>query len=317
MKIGKLDVQFHRTVRVAEGRSASNLPPSLGRATITAVKDFKDNCPETWDEDGYFVPLHDREALWLQFSGGPVAVLVGAGGINALTGQKLGTNLEAGNYLVTPGQPWLDGWKAEDGTVYQFVGTPYKAGDGLSVGEQILGAESKSGGIGIAVFEPKPDAKMKPAHSFSEGLADGAYEAPKWYGGGGVKEMSLSASAAPASLTRGMRGAEMGVGKGGKITQKIYADPHGMEVWQETPSAAMAIYLVSAEDYKTITGIEIPSPRSNEEYGGKWFGLDDEAAPDLPGTPTFAGLKSVFAGDTSNVTSTADAEEDPVEVASA
>lgn len=299
MKIGPVDVTLHRTVRVAEGRAPSNLPPSLGRATTTPVAKYKDRCPETWEESGVFVPLHDTEALWLSFSGGPVAMIVGAGGINALNGQKLGTKLEMGAYLVTPPQPWLDGWKAEDGTVYQFVATPFKAGNGISVGEQILGAESKSGGIGIAVFESKEPLAVK-HHKPAEGWTDSAIGSDFSYGDGGVKGMSLDASpvmrsAAPSRMS------EMGVGKGGKIIQKIYSDPYGVEVWKEAPSATMAIYLVSAQDYEAITGIAIPKPASSETYGGKWFGLKDEELQDTPGAPVFSGLKSVFLGDKENV----------------
>lgn len=308
MKIGPIEVTFHRTVRVADGRAASNLPPSLGHAKLTPVKDFADNCPESWEKEGFFVPLHDKEALWLGFHGGPAAMIVGAGGINALSGQKLGTKLETGGYLVTPPQPWLDGWKAEDGTVYQFVATPFKQGDGLSVGEQILGAESKSGGLGIAVFESKEPLKAQPKPF--EGYGNSAFGDPSefTYLSAGTKGFGAqldSAVAACASSTRGgLRGmsmGEMGVGKGGKITQKVYDDPYGIEVWKEEPSAVVAIYLVSAQDYATITGTAIPQPVGAESYDGKWFGLKDQELSASAGTTTFSGLKTVFAGDTSNV----------------
>jgi len=294
MKIGPLSVEFHRTVRVADGRTPSNLPPSLGRAKVTPVAEYKDRWPESWEESGHFIPLHDREALWLSFSGGPVAVVVGAGGINAISGQKLGTTLEKNGYVVTPPQPWLDGWKGEDGVVYQFVATPFQAGDGLSVGEQILGSESKSGGIGIAVFESKEPLKAKPTPPQTYGM--GAYETLSYKATSKSAVMSMA-----ASPTRSMRGAEMGVGKGGRIIQKIYPDPYGIDVWRETPVAAAAIYLISAEDYKTITGVEVPPPTGHETYEGGWFGLGDEAEKDVPAAPVFSGLKTVFSGDVSNV----------------
>lgn len=305
MRVGPLSITLHRTVRVADGRRPSNLPPNLGAALVTPVRDFKEHCPETWDENGFFVALHDTEALWLSFSGGPVAVMVGAGGINALNGQKLGTKLEADGYLVTPPQPWLDGWKAEDGVVYQFVATPFKQGDGLSVGEQILGKESVSGGIGIAVFEPKAGVSLVTQHPPIEGYTDSPYGSEFKYGGGmkggggGAQGMMLSASS--GSTTRSFRGAEMGVGKGGQIKQKIYTDPHGIKAWNETPTAAVAIYLISAADYHEITGVAIPAPVGHENYGGKYFGLQDAEKPAQPGVLTFSGLQSVFAGDTSNV----------------
>src|SRR5262245_52807684 len=174
MRIGKLEVVFHRTVRVADGRVPSNLPPSLGTMKLYKVADYRDRCPKEWDEGAFFVALHDTEALWISFrsNGLPVAVLVGAGGINALTGEKLGTKLEKDNYLVTPPQPWLDGWKSDDGCVYQFVATPYQKGDGITVAEQLIGAESKTGAIGLAVFEPKDVRTLKPVSKPIEGYGD-------------------------------------------------------------------------------------------------------------------------------------------------
>src|SRR5262245_20667968 len=133
MKIGPLTVTLHRTVRVADGNQPANLPPSLGHMQVYAVRKYRDRCPETWEEDAVFVGLHDTEALWLSFGRKePLAVIVGAGGINAINGKPLTATLEKGGYLVTPPQPWLDGWKSPDGTVYQFVGTPYQKGEGLS-----------------------------------------------------------------------------------------------------------------------------------------------------------------------------------------
>jgi len=156
-------VTFHRTVRVPEGRVASNLPPSLGRMKLFKVSDFQKNCPQDWAQEACFTALHETEAMWISFRaiGKPCAVLIGAGGVNALTGQKLGTKLEKDNYLVCPPQPWIDGWKDVDGTVHQFVATPHKKGKGISVGEQLIGADSKTGAIGVAIFDPKEDVSLR------------------------------------------------------------------------------------------------------------------------------------------------------------
>lgn len=301
MKIGNhLNVEFHRTVRVADNRAPVNLPPSLGRAVVTPVSKYREQCPDTWEDTGVFIPLHDTEALWIQLSSPsrPIAVLLGAGGINALTGEKLTTTLSIGNYMTVPPQPWIDGWKGEDGSVYQFVATPYQDGDGLSVGEQILGKESVSGGIGIAVFDSKEP--LQPSSGYHTGVGyDPWGETPLLsldVATGYSKGMTLStASAAPVMRGGGPRFNEMGVGKGGKITQKIYSDPYGIEVWNATPSATMAVYLVDAKTYEQITGIAIPVPKGQESYQGPWFGQHDQEAQDLPGTGTFTGLKSVFA----------------------
>jgi hypothetical protein len=314
MKIGTLEVVFHRTVRVADGRVPSNLPPSLATMNAYKVADYKNRCPKEWDEGAFFVALHDTEALWISFrhSGVPVAVLVGAGGINALTGEKLGTKLEKDNYLVTPPQPWLDGWKSNDGCVYQFVATPYKQGEGVTVAEQLIGAESKTGAIGLAVFEPKDIRALKPVSKPIEGYGDSPTDDFTWtdlpksalYSAADSSMPTMSAKpsneAAPVRDV-GQALSEMGIGKGGRIQQKIYSDPYGIDVWQDAPVSAVAIYIVNAEAFEEITGEKIPLPVGHEKYKGLWFGLKDQNLADVAGTSKFGWLKSVFLGDIRNV----------------
>ena len=333
LDVGPLRITLHRTVRVALGET-SNLPPNLGELPIYKVSDYRENCPPQWEDNAVFVAMHDKEALWMSFSrkpkngsyryepDAPLAVLVGAGGINALNGEKLGTVLAKDNYLVAPPQPWLDGWKDQDGTVYQFVTTEYQKGEGLTVGEQIMKTECKTGGIGIAVFEAKEPEKLAPKHrpgqyaggqsmkSYSGhnleccvGSDDGDtctdFDPGEEYNSGAIQLCSLGGS---ERSRKSRKAAEMGVGKGGKINQKIYPDPHGLEVWKEQPEAAVAVYLVNAEQFSDITGLSMPPmPRSVEEYHGLWYGLKDKDHADVAGTDAFTGLKSAFSGDTSNV----------------
>jgi hypothetical protein len=73
---------------------------------------------------------------------------------------------------------------------------------------------------------------------------------------------------------RGRELSEMGIGKGGKIIQKIYPDPYGLEVWKEQPMVTKAIYVVNAMAFEEITGIKIPAPIGHENYAGHWFGLE-------------------------------------------
>jgi hypothetical protein len=47
MRLGNLDITFHRTVRVAEGCAVSNLPPSLGRMKLHKVQDYRTNWKES------------------------------------------------------------------------------------------------------------------------------------------------------------------------------------------------------------------------------------------------------------------------------
>lgn len=307
LSLAGLVLTFHRTVRVADNnRQAAELPPSLGRATIYKVSDFTDKgIPASWDPKGLLIAVHKTEALWIAFGGArPRAVLIGAGGINAVNGEKLGTALVAGGYCVWPPQPWIDGWKGEDGTVYQFVSTTYEGGSGKTVGEQILGEESRSGGIGIAVFEPK-DPGLQPAQSHQVTSYGGggialAGGVTKSYTPAGAMGMSLSADPMRGS-DRSFGIQEMGVGKGGKINQKIYPDPHGLDAWKETPSAVQVVYLIDAAAFAALSGQEVAPPKSAANYQGPWYGVQDGTAADVPGSSVFAGLDTAFPGDTTNV----------------
>lgn len=346
MQVGNLNITLHRTVRVAEGRSPSNLPPDLGAMQTYRVADYKDRCPRSWDQNGVFVALHDTEALWLSFSnvvGGSVAaVLIGAGGLNALTGEKLGTVLEKNNYVVTPPQPWLDGWQASDGTVYQFIATPFKEGDGLSVAEQLIGSQSKTGAIGIAVFEPKKPVNRlengswkgsnsinyQDDNSFNDvygcstmGWESTEHQVNNFTPDSGLMKSSIM-SLHSLSNNRGVSNGplrsrslesatfnEMGIGKGGKITQHIYEDPYGVSTWKTKPSGLGAIYIVNAQTFEYIIGKKIPPPVDHNSYNGAWYKVNDSHLKETEGSTQFdylqsatgKSLDSVFLGNKKNL----------------
>ena len=286
----------------------SNLPPSLGYFEIYKVADYKDNCPKSWESEGYFLAMHDKEAMWLSFhSDEPVALLVGAGGINAVTGEKLGIDLVKDNYLVTPPQPWLDGWKGEDGAVFQFVTTEYKEGEGLTVGEQIMGDKCKTGGMGFAVHVAKDREALKekvyPKQKWLLGVDEDStttdYDCGESFAFANTKTLSAPSRSshwkAGGQNVNRVACSEVGVGKGGKITQKVYTDPHGLEVWTEKPEATMAVYLIDGASFTQITGKPMPPlPKDVRDYMGKWYGLHDKKEKDVPGTDKFTGLATVF-----------------------
>lgn len=278
LEIGPLSLTFMRTVRVKEV-DTSNLPPGMGVMDIYKVSDYGRNCPKSWDRDAYFIAMHDVEAMWMNFQCcSPIALLVSAGTVNAVSGEEFETKLSKDNYLITPPQPWLDGWKSDDGSVYQFVSTP--AGEGLSVGEQLL--ETKEHAMQISVFEAKDPDKMTrhvpPPRTLWSESDDGECFGSKCCGTFGL--MSCAS--------------EMSLGKGGKIIQKIYEDPYGIEDWKETPTKTVKVYLINAAQFAEITNTEMPpTPIGTQEYQGVWFGLDDECISDIAGTKVFNNLKSV------------------------
>ncbi len=330
MQLGGLNIQFHRTVRV-EGKQPNSLPPSLGRMELHSVNSYRCNCPHEWDPRGVFLGLYDTEAMWIDFQATPAprAVALGIGGINALTGEKLQVELVKDGYLVCPPNPWIDGWKNPDGTVSQFVATPYTGGTGKSVGEQLLGADSKSGGLGMAVYHSRqplqriakppttaglPTIPLKPGGTLvkysarrsagsgagGQSISSDEDDGPIACAAAGLNAFDLQSETLESTYqvdsyaTRRVAVQEMGVGKGGAIIQKIIPDPYGLEVWQPAPLATLAIYLIPAEDYRAILGKELPLPRSAATYAGPWFQQQDAHLKDVPGSPKFQELEPVI-----------------------
>ena len=100
IEIGPLLVTLQKTVKV-KNNQISNLPPSLGIFDIYKVADY--NCPKHWDQNAFFIAMYNQEAMWLLFSTiEPVAVMIGAGAINAINGKSFENKLEKDGYLVTP-----------------------------------------------------------------------------------------------------------------------------------------------------------------------------------------------------------------------
>lgn len=284
LEIGPLHVNLHRTVRVRDNNEASNLPPSLGTFEIYKVSDYLDKCPKTWNKDDYFIAMHSEEAMWISLQTcEPIAIVVGAGSINAINGNPITEKLEKDGYLVSPPQPWLDGWKGDDGTVYQFIAT--EVGENKTIGEQL--AQTKDHAILISVFKAKNPEKLQAAyipHGMWGDSEAGNLDYECCMGGGAIK------SACCFGFSN-----EMGLGKGGKIKQKVYEDPHGLEVWTETPEKTVKIYLINASEFAEITGKPMsPSPVTAEQYDGIWYGLKDKQIADVPGTTIFDKLKSAI-----------------------
>ncbi|MGH7617895.1 MAG: hypothetical protein ACREPM_11750, partial [Gemmatimonadaceae bacterium] len=211
----------------------------------------------------------------------PVAVRVEVGGVCALTGARNAGGLAADpqNYMVAGEQPWLDGIKAEEGLIRQFVAAPL--GERVTIEAQVTGAEHV-GGIQLTVVEPKdgrfPETPPPGLRGWSGALAD-------------------FAASSISDLTVHEGPVAMGLGAGGRMVQKIYPDPHGIDTWDLGLAVTVQIHLVDARDWFAITGEEPPtSPISVETYkslGLPWFALADYDLGDLPVSPTLGGVKPV------------------------
>ncbi len=273
-------LSFQRTLRIPDDGKDYPLPPGLGEFPICKVMDYAGRVPASWVEQrGVFIPLYQREALWLEFAARhwkPNAVKIGIGMINAISGQPWKQELEKGkdDYLVCPPQPWLDGIKAGKGIIRQFVAMPL--GTGYTVEAQVSGAE-QFGGIQIVVYEPRPGKFPD-----KEPRASRLFHATSHAG------MAYSMAAKPT---------EMGLAAGGRMKQEIYPDPHGIETWDPDNYGRVFVHIVNSLMYREITGKEPPStPISAKTYteaGYPWFDLYGEDLGDLPTPEQFKDIKSV------------------------
>ena len=196
---GSASIAFQRTLRIPDDGQEYPLPPGLGAFPIFRVRDYISRVPASWRErGGVFIPMYQREALWIAFDAPewrPNAVKVGVGGINAVSGRRMDARLRRRpqDYITVPEQPWLDGINAGRGFIRQFVAMPL--GSGATVEGQLTGKETE-GGLELTVFESRP----------------GRFPTRAPYGLGGVV-CCCSASA------------EMGLGAGGRMRQKILSRP--------------------------------------------------------------------------------------------
>lgn len=170
-----LHISFQRTIRVPDNGVSYNLPPDLGTFPIHSIDKYSKRLPNNiLAKGGVFIPIHrslslmnlkprlpsiltittEKEALWINFSSysdHPFAVKVFVGGINVISGENYhATRGHARpvtsakqDYIVVPGQLWLDGIATPGGKVMQFVAAP--VGLGRSIEAQVNGSEKLAG----------------------------------------------------------------------------------------------------------------------------------------------------------------------------
>ncbi|KAK4934285.1 hypothetical protein LTR10_024396 [Elasticomyces elasticus] len=162
--IEQLQISFKRTVRIPDNIDEFELPPDMGNFPLYKTEQYAQSLPESIvAKRGIFLPMYQREAMWINFKAtAPFAVKVYAGSINAISGQPVpksnasklhqqshpSQNTSKQDYIVVPGQKWLDGFATGNGVVRQFVAT--RLGDGYTVEAQVTGQEVY-GGLQIEV----------------------------------------------------------------------------------------------------------------------------------------------------------------------
>ena len=273
-RFAKCRIGFQRTLRIPDDERTYPLPPGLGRFPLRHLDDFADRLPrESVRRGGVIMPIHQAEALWIKFEGPwgspyPCAVKVATGKVCAISGEpwQEGLTRDPQNYVVVPGQPWLDGYCVAKGTIRQFVAMPL--GDDHTVEEQLTG-QGIYGGLQLGVYPMTSEVYEE-------------LQLPKPFSG--VRE--------EAARYRGM-----GLVPGGRMSQEIYEDEFGLGAWDQDRGDRCFVTMANSQQWMAITGERAPTqPPTAREYakaGLPWFLYYDGDREALAGAKRLAGLKSL------------------------
>ena len=285
----RLTIEFQRTLRIPDDDRTYPLPPGLGCFPLRHVDDFATDVPRDWiDHGGVFLPMYQSEALWLNFNGSfvpdravayPMAVKIAAGKINAVTGDSWtdGLHRPPQDYVVIPGQPWLDGYCVTKGVIRQFVAQPL--GAGYTAEEQITG-RAEHGGIQIVAYPMRRDVFERRFPRRPPALA----------------RVGVASVEAVEVRYRKVAMEEMGLAPGGRMRQEIYDDPFDQADWAHDTQSRCFVHLANSMVWRSITGDDPPTtPPTAREYtkaGLPWFDYYSDAKA-LQGGKRLKGLQSV------------------------
>ncbi|MDX2194214.1 MAG: hypothetical protein NW201_12730 [Gemmatimonadales bacterium] len=289
----RLRITFQRTLRIPDDGSDYPLPPGLGAFPLRHVDDFAASAPPHWlRRGGVMLPMYQSEAMWLHFTSDeieghdaryPFAIRVAAGKVDAVTGEPWRDGLSATtqNYVVSPRQPWLDGFCVKKGTIRQFVAMPL--GDGYSVEKQVTGRE-EHGGLQLQVVPMRRAAFERRFPKVER------------------HRFAANASMVPNACADMFDGvvfckAEMSLGAGGRMRQEISADPFDFADWATEPTSRCFVHLVNSLAWRKITGEAPPTvPFTAAEYNREelpWFEYYADG-PALDAGLPLKGIKSIL-----------------------
>lgn len=287
-------IVFQRTLRIPDDGREYPLPPGLGTFPLRHLDDYAERLPENWlARGGVIMPMHQAEAMWIGFAEWryPCAIKVATGKVCAITGETWVEHLNADpqDYVVVPGQPWVDGYCVEKGLIRQFVAMPL--GDGYSVEEQITG-EAKHGGLQIVVYPMKAERYealfAKQYREFSDSRTIAESLGPEMRG----DNLAFQKFGHGPS-----RGREMGLAPGGRMRQGITADHYGIDAWDQRHSSRCFVAITNSATWLAITGerppTEPPTAAQYAEAGFPWFEYFDDDAKALAGAGRLKDLLSV------------------------
>ena len=287
-------IDFQRTLRIPDSDKTYSLPPGLGSLPLRHVEDHAERLPApTTDRGGVILPMWQAEAMWLNFHNDgpdwdldfPVAIKIAAGKINAVTGEgwRAGMHRTPQDYVVSPEQPWLDGFAIEKGVIRQFVAMTL--GDGYSVEEQLTG-EAEWGGLQISVVPLKAKVWQAKRRAWEEERRRRK-----------AQRSMVVADVLEESMVCYSMSAPMGLAAGGRMRQVIHTDPFKIEDWDIASADRVFVTLLHAKDWKAITGEaalnEPPTAKAYSDAGLPWFEYYGKDQAVLPGGAKLGGVKSV------------------------
>ena len=246
-KKARCGVEFQSVLRVPDHDFYSWIPPSRGKSPVRLVDDYLERLPEDWARHGgVFLPMYQSEALGLYFlEPYPCAIKVGAGKINAITGDPWTHELRPGrqDYLVTSRDVALYGFNVANELVRQFVAMPL--GDGYTAEEQVTGL-AENGGLQIQVYPMKVEAFRDLYGARADSDAEDWYEVPH------VNFMRLGPP-------KGQQ-PDMGLAPGGLVRQPTPKDEYGYDVWDQTQRQRCFVHILNSHQYRAVTGEKLPYP---------------------------------------------------------
>jgi hypothetical protein len=232
----------------------------------------------------FFVPVLPDRGLWLDFNATlqrvaqHVAIVVSTQGVNAVTGlpcadpqleqyidkcpkhkedfgpdrlcKKCGHKWPKQNYLNSTGTPsgllWLDGFRADDGTIRQYVFTESAM---RSVARAIIGKD-RVFALGISYFLSKTERPVtQPVRRFSKLSKSFSSSAIMATASTGRLSASshLSTNMAKVTIVK-----QLEIAAGAKIRQQIFDDPNGLDFWQVEPTAMIVVNYCTESDAERI-----------------------------------------------------------------
>lgn len=306
----KTEINFQRTLRIPDNGKHYPLPPGLGSFPLRHLEDFADRLPEDWRRrGGVMMPLYQAEAMWIAFrarlatNSYPCAIKIATGKINAVSGKpwKMELDRSEHDYVVVPEQPWLDGFCVAKDSVRQFVAMPL--GAGYSVEEQITG-KPEHGGLQIIVHPMKKERyqlllSLREEQRRRRMEASSCDDIGRFAAAGDERARScgVSRSRPMAAAPRSAPAQAMGLAAGGRMTQQIYADPYGIDAWDQSVSSRCFVTLVDAVQWGEITGeppcTRPPTAADYTNAGLPWFDYYAADVETLAGAPVLTLVKSV------------------------